>query len=258
LTDITHARPSSTVVLARAGEGGTDPEIFMVRRHAEASFGEAYAFPGGVVEPEDGAVHDYCVGLSARRADANIGVKEGGIDFYSAAIRELFEETGVLLANPDDVAEGPEAARDALNDGSDNWADFVHRNELELQCDKLHYFSHWITPPQQSKRYSTRFFLAEMPAMQAAVHCGGELTNSCWMAAHDVLRAGRAGEIVLHFPTIKTLESIARHKTLEELVDWASSCVEWGITSMLPMIVQRDGRSDVVLPGEIDYPGLEP
>lgn len=257
MSEISHARPSATVVLARDGEDEGDPEVFMVRRHAESSFGDAYAFPGGVIDPEDCAVHDYCVGLSSRKADTNLGIKGGGIDFYSAAIRELFEETGVLLANPDDVAEGPEAARDALNDGSDNWADFVLRNELELQCDQLHYFSHWITPPQQSKRYSTRFFLAAMPATQTAAHCGGELTNSCWMTAHDVLAAGRAGDIVLHFPTVKTLESVARHKTLDDLVDWAASCVEWGITSMLPMIVQRDGRSDIVLPGEMDYPGTE-
>ena len=90
-----------------------------------SSFGAAYAFPGGVVDPEDKDVHDYCKGLSSRAADANLGVKGDGLDYYSAAVRELFEESGVLLANPDEVAEGPEAARDALNDNSDNWADFV-------------------------------------------------------------------------------------------------------------------------------------
>lgn len=256
MTDIEHARPSSTVVLVRAADG--DPEVFMVQRHASSSFGAAHAFPGGVVDPEDGAVHDYCTGISARKADANLGIKAGGLDYYSAAVRELFEESGVLLANPDDVAEGAEAARDSLNDGSDNWADFVIRNELELQCDQLHYFSHWITPPSQVKRYSTRFFIAVLPATQVAGHCGGELTDSCWTTAHDALAAGRAGEITLHFPTVKTLESVARHKTLDDLVEWAASAVEWGITSMLPMIVQRDGHPEIVLPGELDYPGLEP
>ena len=255
MTEITHPRPSSTVVLARAAEG--DPELFMVRRHAKSSFGEAYAFPGGVVDPEDNAVHGYCTGVSSRKADASIGVKGDGLDFYSSAIRELFEEAGVLLANTDEVAEGLDAARDALNDGSDNWADFVNRNELELQCDKLHYISHWITPPSQIKRYSTRFFVAAMPNAQIASHCGGELTDSRWISAHDALVAGRAGEIELHFPTVKTLESIARHKTLEDLIEWAASCVEWGITSMLAMIIQRDGRMEIVLPGDKDYPGTE-
>ena len=140
---------------------------------------------------------------------------------------------------------------------SDDWLDFVRRTGLELRCDRLHYFSHWITPQVLPKRYSTRFFLAEIPAGQLAAHCGGELTESCWMSAHDTLEAGRAGEIELHFPTIKTLESIARHKTLEELVEWARSSVEWGVTTMLPAVVIRDGEKHIALPGEMDYPGVE-
>lgn len=255
LTDIAVARPSSTVVLVRATDA--EPELFLVQRHAASSFGAAYAFPGGVVDPEDGAVHDFCKGLSSRTANANLGVKRDGLDYYSAAVRELFEEAGVLLANPDDVAEGPEAARDALNDNSENWADFVQRNELDLLCHQLHYISHWITPEQQAKRYSTRFFLAVMPSGQRAVHCGGELTNSCWMTAHDALAAGREGAIKLHFPTIKTLETIERQKTMGDLVDWASSCVEWGITSMLPVVIERDGRPEIVMPGDKDYPGAK-
>ena len=227
----------------------------MVRRHAEASFGAAYAFPGGVVDPEDGAVHDWCRGISALNADANLGLKGNGLDYYSAAIRELFEETGVLLANPDEVAEGPEAARDALNDGSDAWDCFVQRNELELRCDELHYFSHWITPPGQPKRYSTRFFVAALPEGQHAIHCGGELTDSRWSTAHDMLVAGRTGQVELHFPTIKTLESIARYKTFDELIEWASACTDWGVTTMLAMIVEREGKKVIALPGEADYPG---
>ena len=255
MTDIEHARPSSTVVLVRATD--REPEVFLVQRHAASSFGAAYAFPGGVVDPEDGAVYDYCKGLSTRQANANLGVKDNGLDYYSAAVRELFEESGVLLANPDDVAEGPEAARDALNDNSDNWADLVSRNELELYCDQLHYIGHWVTPPQQTKRYSTRFFLAVMPQSQVASHCGGELTNCCWITAHDALAAGREGAIKLHFPTVKTLETIEKQKTLDALVDWASSCVQWGVTSMVPVIIERDGRQEIVLPGDKDYPGID-
>jgi len=255
LSDIPFARPSSTVVLIRPGTG--EPEVFMVRRHAKSSFGAAYAFPGGVVDPEDAGVHEYCAGVGERTADGNLGVKGVGLDYYSAAIRELFEESGVLLANVDAVAEGVEAARDALNDSSDKWDDFVRRNKLELNCGALHYVSHWVTPPSQAKRYSTRFFIAGLPEGQEARHCGGELTKSCWATAHDTLVAGRAGDIELHHPTIKTLERIARHKTLDALMEWAASCVEWGVTTMLPMIIERDGTPEVVLPGELDYPGYE-
>jgi hypothetical protein len=70
-----------------------------------------------------------------------------------------------------------------------------------------------------------------------------------------MLAAGRAGEVELHFPTIKTLESVARYKTFDELIDWASACAEWGVTTMLAMIVERDGKKAVSLPGEADYPG---
>ena len=237
--------------------GDNEPEVFMVRRHARSSFGAAYAFPGGVVDPEDKAVHEFCVGDNARAADANLGVKGEGLDYYSAAIRELFEESGVLLADTANVEEDLRAARDALNDGSDNWADFVHRHALELHCDAVHYVSHWVTPPSQTQRYSTRFFVAALPEGQDASHCGGELTGSCWATAHATLDAGRAGKLTLHYPTIKTLESIARYSSLDELMDWASSCVEWGVTTLLPMIIERDGKAEVVLPGDKDYPGYE-
>jgi 8-oxo-dGTP pyrophosphatase MutT (NUDIX family) len=229
----------------------------MVRRHAKSSFGAAYAFPGGVVDDDDAKVHEFCTGLSTVQADSRLGVKSHGLDLYSAAIRELFEESGVLLASTETVIEDLGTARDALNDGSARWSEFVVRNQLELRCDQLHYISHWLTPPTLPKRYSTRFFLAELPEGQAAMHCGGELTDSRWTTAHDMLEAGWAGDVELHFPTIKTLESIERHKTLEALVEWARSCVEWGVTSMVPKIIERDGKKEIVLPGEKDYPGAK-
>ncbi|MCP4302946.1 MAG: NUDIX domain-containing protein [Gammaproteobacteria bacterium] len=255
MSDVAPARPSSTVVVVRAG--ASEPELFMVRRHVDSSFGDAYAFPGGVVDEDDAAVHDFCAGLSTVQANSRLGVKANGLSFYSAAIRELFEESGVLLASFLDLDEDLNGIRDALNDGSRSWSDFVMRNELELHCHQLHYFSHWLTPISEPKRYSTRFFLAEPPEGQIAIHCGGELTDSRWITAHDMLEARREGVVELHFPTIKTLESIARHKTLEALVEWARSCVEWGVTSMFPAIIERDGREEIVLPGEKDYPGAK-
>jgi 8-oxo-dGTP pyrophosphatase MutT (NUDIX family) len=228
----------------------------MVRRHAQSAFGDAYAFPGGVVEADDRLVHACCGGLTASQADAYLGVRGEGLDYYSAAIRELFEETGVLLADVGQSVDDRGAARTALNDGSDAWAAFVTRNRLELRCDALHYFAHWITPPSQARRYSTRFFVAGLPDGQVAAHCGGELVDSSWATARDVLSAGRTDDVQLHFPTIKTLESIARHKTFEALIGWAADCVEWGVTTMAPVIIERDGKPEVVLPGDRDYPGV--
>jgi 8-oxo-dGTP pyrophosphatase MutT (NUDIX family) len=246
-------RPSSTVVLVRAGV--SDPEIFMVRRHEQSSFGSAHAFPGGVVDPVDAQVHSFCEGLSSAEANARLGVHDGGLDYYSSAIRELFEESGVLLADTSILDENISAVRDALNDGSLNWADLVSRNEMNLYCGDLNYISHWVTPPNEPKRYSTRFFLSSLPEGQTAEHCGGELTESCWATASEVLAAERRGDVTLIFPTLKTLESIARHKSLESLLEWAESSVEWGITSMVPLLIERGGKEEIVLPGDKDYPG---
>ncbi len=245
-------RPSSTVVVVRAGKN--DPEIFMVRRHPQSSFSSAYAFPGGVVDPADTEVHEYCADITSAEANARLGVEDNGLDYYSAAIRELFEETGILLADLSSLDEDIASVRDALNEGSQDWADFVRRKQLSLHCGELHYFNHWITPSTEPKRYTTRFFLTTLPDDQNGEHCGGELTESCWITATDMLAAERRGDVKLIYPTVKSLESIARYRSLEELVEWARSCVEWGLTTMQPVIIERNGKREVVLPGDIDYP----
>lgn len=227
----------------------------MVRRHEDSSFGSAYAFPGGVLEPADSRVHGNCDGLDDSEASSRLGIESGGLDYYSAAIRELFEETGVLLADYSGIDENLASVRDSLNSGTGNWADIVQTSDISLHCGALHYFGHWVTPPDLDARYSTRFFLAAMPHDQHAVHCGGELTESCWVTANEMLSAGRRGVAELHYPTVKTLESIARHKSLDALLEWAASSYEWGVTSMLPRMINRNGRQVVVLPGDKDYPG---
>jgi 8-oxo-dGTP pyrophosphatase MutT (NUDIX family) len=253
LVDADLIRPSSTVVLARAGDAA--PEIFMVRRHEKVSFGAAHAFPGGVIDPGDSEINQYCGGLSSEEANSRLGVKDGGLDYYSGAVRELFEESGVLLADLASLDEDLSSVRDALNNGTLDWAEYVTRNTLSLHCGELHYIGHWITPQFEPKRYSTRFFLTKIPQGQKAMHCGGELTESRWATASEVLAAERRGDLELVFPTKKTLESVARHRTLDSLLDWAESCVEWGVTSMIPQVIERDGKLEIVLPGDIDYPG---
>ncbi len=232
------ARPSSTVVLLRDARAA--PEVLMVQRHTASAFGAAYAFPGGVVEADDRRVHAHCAGLSAGEADALLGT-EHGLDYFSSAIRELFEETGVLLAQCDrDTTLPLKSLRDRLNDGSLTWYDFVAQNEVTLSCDALDYFSYWVTPDAIPKRYSTRFFVAELPDGQQAAHCGGELTDSVWMVASDVLAAGNAGEMLLHFPTLKTLADIAVHKSIAAVRDWCRGLQRQGIPRIHPTMV--DGR----------------
>jgi 8-oxo-dGTP pyrophosphatase MutT (NUDIX family) len=241
------AQQSSTVVLARAATNA--PEFLMVRRHAKSSLGDSYVFPGGVLDASDRAVHEHCTGCTAEEADRVLGVDANGQDYFSAAVRELFEETGVLLAHAEVAAEDLQQARDQLNDGSLRWDDFVTASNARLNYGSLHYFSHWITPNTLPRRYSTRFFIAELPAGQRAVHDGGELTDSCWMTADDVLLAGREGSMSLRFPTLRTLESIAGHESVEALIVWAKSIAKAGVPCLHPQIVERDGLRRIVLDG---------
>lgn len=201
----------------------------MVKRHENSSFGSAYAFPGGVLEDADRTVHDHCGGISSATANQLLGLAEDGLDYFSAAVRELFEETGVLLGETG-LAENELAEfRVRLNNGSLSWESFVADRRLVIRCDQLHYFSFWITPTELPKRYSTRFFLAELPENQTAYHDGAELTDSCWMPAGEILQASKNKSMLVHYPTRKTLERLANFDTTTALCEWARCCAEKGV-----------------------------
>ena len=208
----------------------------MVQRHVDSSFGAAYAFPGGVLDTADADDHENCAGRAAADANTTLGLESGGLDFFVAAIRELFEETGVLLATHDIPIDKLELLRKSLNCGPQTWNNFVHDYTLCLQCDQLHYFSHWITPQQMAKRYTTRFFVAELPAGQVAHHDERELTGSKWITAANALQAGESGLMTLYYPTRKTLESIAVHSSVADLLAWASDCEAKGVETTRPVI----------------------
>ncbi len=204
----------------------------MVRRPAKASFGDVYVFPGGVLDKEDSVVHDACSGVSEAYANRLLHVDAGGLDYYSAAIRELFEEAGVLLADNDLTKRELAESRDALNEGELMWDRFVHENSLTLRYDSLHYFSHWITPEVLPKRYSTRFFVAELPPGQQADYDRRELTASVWTTAADAIASS---EVPLHFPTRSNMEPMVPHRSVEDLIAWADGCAECGVDAVSPM-----------------------
>jgi 8-oxo-dGTP pyrophosphatase MutT (NUDIX family) len=239
-TDVAAARPSSTVVLVRQGE--MRPEILMVRRNAAASFGSAYAFPGGVLEPSDGLVHHLCAGRSPGQASRLLSVPQAALDFYSAAVRELFEETGVLLASTTLSAAERVCARQRLNVGVLSWDRFAADHLDAIDCGQLHYFSFRVTPQALPKRYATRFFLAALPQGQVALHDGAELTDSRWMAACDVLEASREQRMRVHYPTRKTLERLAPFDTVAAMCDWAESCGAAGVPRITRRNVPESGQ----------------
>ena len=240
-TDIPVARPSATVILTRDGEQA--PEICLVRRHDKATFGGAYVFPGGLVEKADHAIDRRFVDIDPVDADRILDVEGEGLGYYVAAVRELFEESGVLMAKQVACGDELDAARRALNGGTLKWNRFVLENDLQLACSSLRYFSHWITPDVIPKRFSTRFFLARMPDEQHACHDDGEVTDTIWTTADRALESARDGRLKLHFPTIKTIENLARFPTVDDLEDWASRCEKSGVVAIQPVMPGGDPQA---------------
>ena len=255
------ALPSATVVLLREGE--RHPELLMVKRRAGDAFGESYAFPGGVVDHDESDAHGRIDGRTVDEANTILGVSEDGLDYYSAAIRELFEESGILLARTDDgewatVTPELQKLRVEVDKGRLPWSEFLETQSLRLACDALNYFAHWETPLDKPKRWSTRFFLAETPAAQHATHDGSEVTDICWLTADQALAGSREGSMKLPFPTTRNLINMSQFVTIAELVDWADSRVQEGITRLCPIRVRQDGESKWTVWGDPGYPHSKP
>jgi 8-oxo-dGTP pyrophosphatase MutT (NUDIX family) len=239
-------------------ESPHDPELLMVRRRAGDAFGDSYAFPGGVLDADESLARGLCAGVDSDAANALLKVSEGGLDYFSAAIRELFEETGVLLARHGDdwVADSPliQKLRNRVDKAALAWPDFLRDQDLQMAGDAVHYFAHWETPLNRPKRWSTRFFLAQLPAGQNASHDDGELTEIKWLTAAEALSAGLSGNMKLPFPTIKNLQALAEFNTVDALVEWARQEARNGIEKIRPVELSGDGKHRFVIPGDRDYP----
>jgi 8-oxo-dGTP pyrophosphatase MutT (NUDIX family) len=242
--------PSATVVLLRDGESAL--EAYLVKRHGRTSFGNAWAFPGGVVNASDARVHNSCRGIDPEKLDRMLDAPNAA-NYYSAAIRELFEETGVLLGTAAASAAEIDAARDALNDGRLAWDEFVDSARVALECDRLHYLSYWITPAGLPKRFATRFFLARMPVSEVAHHCGRELIDCRWLTTSDALAEHREGRLSMIFPTVSTLEFLDAFENSEAAIAEANRIAEEGIVPILPKAIDSGGKRVIVLPGDPRY-----
>ncbi len=255
------ALPSATVVLLR--EHDDAPELLMVKRRAGDAFGNSYAFPGGVVDHDESEAHGLIDGKTADEANSVLGISEDGLDYYSAAIRELFEETGILLARSNDgewasVTPQLQELRIEVDKGRLPWPEFLETQGLRLACDTLYYFAHWQTPLEQHKRWSTRFFLARTPGGQDATHDGSEVTDIRWVTASQALAGSRDGSMKLPFPTIRNLKYMADITSVEDLIGWANSRVRDGIIKLRPIKIQQNGKSRWVVWGDDGYPADRP
>ena len=266
-TEAVTIRNASTVVLARDSEAG--PEVFMLERNVKSEFiSGAYVFPGGAVDRHDThqRLEQVCVGLTDAQASSATGLPAGGLAFWVAAIRECFEECGVLLADRghESVNFGDPALaarftehRDALNRGDISFSQLCVEENLRLPVDTLTYFSRWLTPEGMPKRFDTCFFICRMPTNQTPLHDGHETVSGLWVSPIEALEKGEQGEIKLVPATIKTLEQLSGYSSVDTLI---AACTPTGqVPTICPRIIRDHAgqpvRVQIPLPeGDVEIP----
>jgi 8-oxo-dGTP pyrophosphatase MutT (NUDIX family) len=227
-------------------------EVFMVRRHVRSEFvPDVYVFPGGSVSDADRAAE--------RAPGVCVAVDEGpttlGSGFRVAAIRELFEEAGALVARRDgeplrvataDLARLA-AFRDGLNGRTTTLLEVAQRESITLATDILLHWAHWITPEAWPKRFDTHFFLVEAPDGQEPAHDNLEVTHSAWVLPEDALAGYERGEFPLVFATIHQLRELSGLATMDEARARFAGKVP---RTIMPRVERRDDEDVILLPWE--------
>ncbi|MGH8669130.1 MAG: MBL fold metallo-hydrolase [Burkholderiales bacterium] len=217
-------RPAATLILLRPGAGAL--ETLMLQRTQGAAFlGGAYVFPGGSLDAADAAARRV-VGLTEAQASQRLSLPSGGLAYYVAAIRECFEEAGVLLAlHPDGSPVAPERAA-ALLPLRDKFFQMLEQEDLYIPAGALAYYGHWVTQPGRSRRFDTRFFVALAPQGQEGAHDATEHIHQLWTTPHDALERAKRGEIELVHATRQTLLDLARFAQPRAAFEYAASLAE--------------------------------
>jgi 8-oxo-dGTP pyrophosphatase MutT (NUDIX family) len=250
-------RDAATVMLLRPGPTGL--EVYMLRRKSTMAFAPgAFVFPGGSVDARDAEEHVAWAGPDAeqwgRVFDAQPSLARALI---CAAVRETFEESGVLLAGQSadsvvaDTTSGDwEQDRNALIDRSVSLAGLLARRHLVLRADLLRPWSRWITPTIEPRRFDTRFFAAALPAGQRTRDVGGEASQVTWIAPAEALASARRGEITLFPPTAVTLSELAACGDPVAALSGPRH-----VAPIMPAVELRDGAAWLTVPGVPEYPG---
>ena len=252
-------RPAATVVLVRDSPSG--PEVFLVRRHEGTAFmGGAHVFPGGRVDDGDrDGDAEWCDGTDEAAKRFPDMPRPEAVAYHVAAIRELFEEAGILLARDlaggivshDKQHPGFDAYRIAVHSGQESLRSVVDSQRLRLALDVLIPFAHWVTPPVDTRRFDTRFFVTRMPQAQTAVHDRTETTHSDWMTPAAAIALAQSGKIILPPPTWTTLREIESFATVASALAWAASRA---IVRRQPHHLEHEGKRMLVLAGDPLFP----
>jgi 8-oxo-dGTP pyrophosphatase MutT (NUDIX family) len=257
-------RDAATVMLLRPAGAGVGVEVLMLRRVAAMKFAPgAYVFPGGSVDPADYEAAVGWHGPDPAEFGARLGASaEMARALVCAAVRETFEEAGVLLAGAPDggpVADpsGPswEADRAALVAGAVTLAELLSRRGLVLRADLLVPWARWITPEGEPRRFDARFFAAALPAGQLATGHAAESDHIAWLRPGDAIESARAGQISMLPPTATTLHDFAVAGAVDG-GDAVSGILGRRpvIEPVVPRLVLEDGHAWLYVPDEVGYP----
>ena len=245
---------SATILIIRDGE--TAPEVLMVKRHYQIDFASgALVFPGGKASPADSEPgwDDFTDGdFGPIQQDARI-----------AAIREAYEESGLLLARHKtergagaplvgpDVANRLDPYREAVDKRETSFLELIKRHDLVLALDALVHFGHWVTPKMMPKRFDTHFYVAPAPADQIAAHDGRETTESVWLEANTAIAMEEKEEATIIFPTRMNLRKLAR---AESVADALSRFAQEAVVTVEPLAgTDDDGKPCLFIPEEAGY-----
>jgi 8-oxo-dGTP pyrophosphatase MutT (NUDIX family) len=264
-TEAVAPRPASTILLLRdsenvqASDGNSrgEIEVFMMVRHYEIDFNSgALVFPGGSVDKGDQAVI-----ARPELYSGGEGLDAATLSFRIAAIRETFEESGILLARPRGsaalvdakLAGKIEAAhRTALCESKTTFLDVLTESKMVLALDLLVPYAHWITPEGMPKRFDTWFFLAAAPPEQAGAHDGKESTDSIWLSPREALAGGESGRFKLPFPTTRNLIKLGKQPSVQAALDDSRGKT---IVTVMPVMTRLNGGRQLRIPAEAGYDG---
>ncbi len=257
-------RDAATVMLVRDSDSGL--EVCMLQRNLNSDFvGGAYVFPGGGVDPEDAEpeVEAIAVGRSNTAASRLVGVENSGLSFWVAAIRESFEEAGLLLATDPDgqtisfadeaVARRFEVHRKDVDSGSRRLAEICLEEDLRLDVGSIHYFSRWVTPLGAPRRYDTRFFVAAAPQGQVALHDDHEVIASVWVTPAKALADHERGLRTMIFPTVRTMVALERFDTASQVLEHTAA--QESVEPVLPVLEEAGAGYRIRLPGDPEHNG---
>jgi 8-oxo-dGTP pyrophosphatase MutT (NUDIX family) len=241
-------------------------EVFLLKRHEKSSFmGGNFVYPGGRVDRDDGSLEicSFSKGITFDEAHKILGgttSPEESFAHWIAAIRELFEEAGVLLAYDQegnlfqiknrDEREKFLHYRESLQKSGLTICEMAQKEKLLFALDQLHYYAHWITPEARSERFDTRFFLARYPLGQEASHDQKETTAGIWITPQKALEENLKGEVFLSPPTLKTLEDLSRFKTIDEVF---TSLKNIKIRPILPILTKITSGPLIIFPWDPEY-----